>query len=255
MNCEDLHRLLDAHADDELDPLRSAEAELHLQSCNACSAAYENLLALKRSISAAHFPTPDGLRESVLTGVRRTHSVATFTPHRDFRPWLLSGLAIAASVLLGFFLGQNLSPRSSNQALLAEITDSHIRSLFGTHLTDVVSFDQHTVRPWFEGKLDFAPPVEDLSGHEFPLVGGRVEYIGGRPVAALVYQRRKHFINLFIWPTGGTAKPVAAIKPQRGYNILHWRTAGMNYWAVSEVNEDDLRKFAAAFSGAANPSH
>jgi len=255
MNCEDLHRLLDAHADDELDPLRSAEAELHLQSCNACSAAYENLLALKRSISAAHFPTPDGLRESVLTGVRRTHSVATFTPHRDFRPWLLSGLAIAASVLLGFFLGQNLSPRSSNQALLAEITDSHIRSLFGTHLTDVVSFDQHTVRPWFEGKLDFAPPVEDLSGHEFPLVGGRVEYIGGRPVAALVYQRRKHFINLFIWPTGGTAKPVAAIKPQRGYNVLHWRMAGMNYSAVSEVNEDDLRKFAAAFSGAANPSH
>jgi anti-sigma factor RsiW len=134
--------------------------------------------------------------------------------------------------------------------LLAELTDSHVRSLIGTHLTDVISSDQHTVRPWFEGKLDFAPPVEDLSSQGFPLVGGRVEYIDGRAVAALVYERRKHFINLFVWPAAADNQEVREEKPQRGYNIVRWRAAGMNYWAVSEVAEDDLRKFAVAFSDA-----
>ena len=254
MNCEEFHRLMHAYADDELDPLRSAEAEQHLQTCSACSAAYETLLALKRSTSAAFFTAPDELVGAVRSALRRARTSETFIPRRDFRPWLLTGLAIAASVLLGFFLGQNLLRRSSDQVLLAEMIDSHMRSLVGTHLVDVVSSDQHTVRPWFEGKVDFAPPVEDLSGHEFPLVGGRVEYIGGRPVAALVYQRRKHFINLFISPSSGGVESVTATKPQRGYNVLHWRTAGMNYSAVSEVSEDDLRKFAAAFSNATSPS-
>ena len=255
MNCEEFHRLMHAYADDELDPLRSAEAEQHLQTCRPCAVAYENLLALKRSTTAAYFAAPDELRDIVRAALRGARTRETFIPRRVYRPWLLSGLAIAASVLLGFFLGQNVSRRSSDQTLLAEMIDSHIRSLVGTHLVDVISSDQHTVRPWFEGKLDFAPPVEDLSGHEFPLVGGRVEYIGGRPLAALVYQRRKHFINLFIWPANGGAESVAATKPQRGYNVLHWRMAGMNYSAVSEVSEDDLRKFAAAFSEAMSPSH
>jgi anti-sigma factor RsiW len=106
------------------------------------------------------------------------------------------------------------------------------------------------VRPWFEGKLDFAPPVEDLSGQGFPLVGGRVEYIGGRAVAALVYERRKHFINLFVWPAAAGNEEVKGEKPQRGYNIVRWRATGMNYSAVSEIAEDDLRKFAVAFEDA-----
>src|SRR5260370_29450515 len=255
MNCEEFHRLMDAYADDELDPLRSAEAEQHLQTCSACAAAYENLLALKRSTSAAYFTAPDELREKVRTALRNARTPETFSPKRDFRPWLLSGLAIAASVLLGFFLGQNLPRRSSDQTLLAEMIDSHVRSLVGTHLVDVVSSDQHTVRPWFEGKLDFAPPVEELSGHEFPLVGGRVEYIGGRPVPPLGYQVRKHFINLFICPNNsGATESVTATKPQRGYNVLHWRTAGTNYSPVSEVSQEDVRKFDAAFADATSPS-
>jgi anti-sigma factor RsiW len=131
--------------------------------------------------------------------------------------------------------------------LLAQLTDSHVRSLIGTHLTDVATSDQHTVRPWFEGKLDFAPPVEDLSASGFPLVGGRVEYVNGRSVAALVYERRKHFINLFVWPRSG-AEEVISEKPQRGYNVLHWTSNGMTYWALSEISEDDLRKFAHEFT-------
>jgi anti-sigma factor RsiW len=159
-------------------------------------------------------------------------------------------LALAAGVVLGFFAGQFRVHNASERTLLASLTDSHVRSLIGTHLTDVISSDQHTVRPWFEGKLDFAPPVEDLSGQGFPLVGGRVEYIDGRSVAALVYERRKHFINLFVWPAAAGNQEVKGEKPQRGYNIVRWHAAGMNYWAVSEIAEDDLRKFAVAFSAA-----
>lgn len=246
MNCEEFHRLMHAHADDELDPLRSEEAEQHLQTCSACASAYENLVTLKNLVSAAAFTAPAGLREQLAAALRRAELSPTAPVRRDFRPWLLTGLAIAASILLGFFLGQNL--HSPSRALVAEIVDSHIRSLVGTHLVDVTSSDQHTVRPWFEGKLDFAPPVVDLAAQEFPLVGGRVEYIGGRPAAALVYQRRKHFINLFIWPSGNDSEPVLTTRPQRGYNTLHWRKQGMNFWGVSEVSEEDLRKFAAAFS-------
>lgn len=254
MNCDEVSRFIHAYSDGELDLPRSLEVEEHLRTCAACEASYENLRALKRSTSAAYFPVPDGLRENVLTAVRRTRPIDIFNARRDFRPWLLTGLAIAAAVLLGFFLGRSFVHRAPEQALLAEITDSHIRSLVGTHLTDVISSDQHTVRPWFEGKLDFAPPVEDLSGSGFPLIGGRVEYIDGRPAAALVYERRKHFINLFIWPASDGAAPITATKPRRGYSILHWQRAGMNYWAVSEISEDDLRKFAAAFSDAVAPS-
>src|SRR5207302_8814109 len=125
MNCEEFHRVMHPYADDELDPLRSAEAEQHLQSCSACAAAYENLLALKRSTSAAFFTAPDELVGAVRSALRRARTSETFIPRRDFRPWLLSGLAIAASVLLGFFLGQNLLRRSSDQVLLAEMIDSH----------------------------------------------------------------------------------------------------------------------------------
>ena len=249
MNCEEFRRLMNAYADDELDLLGSAEAEQHLPTCRVCASAYENLLTLKKSVSAAAFTAPAGLREQLSSALRRTQPSPRFAVRREFRPWLLTGLAIAASVLLGFFLGQNF--RSSTHTLLAEMIDSHIRSLVGTHLVDVTSSDQHTVRPWFEGKLDFAPPVVDLAAEEFPLVGGRVEYIGGRPVAALVYQRRKHFINLFIWPSGNDSESISTTKPQRGYNALHWQKQGMNFWAVSEVSEDDLRKFATAFSEAA----
>jgi anti-sigma factor RsiW len=254
MNCDELQSLIDPYVDRELDSSRAHDVEEHLRTCPTCAALHENLLTLKMSTAAAKFAVPDDLRERVAAEIRNSRSIATF-PTRDNRsPWLLTGLAIAASFLVGFFVAQTFTHRSNEQTLLAEITDSHIRSLIGTHLTDVVSSDQHTVRPWFEGKLDFAPPVEDLSSGGFPLVGGRIEYISGRPAAALVYERRKHFINLFVWPGEGI-EAVTASKPQRGYNILHWRGGGMNYWAVSEIAEDDLRKFAQALAEDSTAAH
>jgi anti-sigma factor RsiW len=251
MNCEDARRLIAAYSDGELDLVRTLEVEEHLRSCAACASARENLPALKEAAHSAYFPAPDGLRETVLAAVRTSGPFPqNVVVRRASRFWITTGLALAAGILLGFFAGQIRVRDASDQTLLAALTDSHVRSLIGTHLTDVVSSDQHTVRPWFEGKLDFAPSVPDLSGEGFPLVGGRVEYIEGRAVAALVYERRKHFINLFVWPAPAGNKTAKEEKPQRGYNIVRWRAAGMSYSAVSEIADDDLRKFAAAFSEA-----
>jgi anti-sigma factor RsiW len=251
MNCEDARRLIGPYSDGELDLVRSLEMEEHLRGCDSCVSARENLQALRNAAHSAYFPAPDGLQESILAAVRASDHVPQNVVVRSApRFWITSGFALAAGILLGFFAGQIRVHDASEQTLLAALTDSHIRSLIGTHLTDVISSDQHTVRPWFEGKLDFAPPVEDLSGQGFPLVGGRVEYINRRAVAALVYERRKHFINLFVWPASAGNQRAKEEKPQRGYNIVSWRAAGMNYWAVSEIAEDDLRKFSTAFSEA-----
>ena len=251
MNCEDARRLIGAYNDGELDLVRSLEVEEHLRGCDSCASARENLQTLKQAAHSAYFHAPDGLRESVMTSVRASDPISlNVLVRRAPRFWIATGLALAAGILLGFFVGQIRVHDASEQTLLATLTDSHVRSLIGTHLTDVISSDQHTVRPWFEGKLDFAPPVPDLSGQGFPLVGGRVEYIDGRAVAALVYERRKHFINLFVWPTAEANQEVKGENPQRGYNIVRWRAAGMNYSAVSEIAEDDLRKFSTAFSEA-----
>ena len=248
MTCDDAHRLLAAYHDGELDAVRAVEVEEHLRACDACTAAHENLRTLNSMAQSAYFPAPVDLRENILAATRESDPVRRVAPApRVLRPWIVSGLALAAAVVLGFFLAQTFYLPSAKQALLAQLTDSHIRSLIGTHLTDVASSDQHTVRPWFEGKLDFAPPAEDLSVQGFPLVGGRVEYIGGRAVAALVYERRKHFINLFVWPEGG-AGDVTAEQPQRGYNVLHWTRSGMTCWALSEISENELRNFALEFS-------
>jgi anti-sigma factor RsiW len=154
----------------------------------------------------------------------------------------LAGLAVIISTLV------SKSSRPSQQDLLAEeVVSSHIRSLMPNHLTDVASSDQHTVKPWFDGRIDFSPSVVDLARQGFPLVGGRLDYLGGQPVAALVYQRRKHFINVFTWPrdasAGDSASPVE-VPAHQGYNVFHWTKSGMVYWAVSDLNAQELETFA-----------
>jgi anti-sigma factor RsiW len=137
---------------------------------------------------------------------------------------------------------------SAEKQLAQEIVSGHVRSLMGSHLMDVASTDQHTVKPWFNGRLDFSPPVKDLAAEGYPLTGGRLDYVGRRSVAALVFQRHKHVINLFVWPaTEADSKP-AAIKPTQGYNLIHWSKGGMAFWAVSDLNPKELMEFTQDFA-------
>ncbi|HMC28557.1 MAG TPA: anti-sigma factor, partial [Verrucomicrobiae bacterium] len=166
--------------------------------------------------------------------------------------WLsLSGLSLAAAIIFAAIIFSNLAPQlrrpGADQLLATQLIASHVRSLMANHLTDVASSDQHTVKPWLDAKLDFAPAVADLASEGFPLIGGRLDYLDNRPVAALVYQRRKHFINLFVWPAGSDVAKAAKTITRQGYQLLHWADSDFNYWAVSDVNVNDLQLFKQQF--------
>src|SRR6202035_18549 len=168
-----------------------------------------------------------------------------------------SWLALAATIVLAAIITFNLVPRlqrpGADQLLATQLIASHVRSLMANHLTDVASSDQHTVKPWLDTKLDFAPAVPELSGKGFPLVGGRLDYLDNRPVAALIYQRRKHFINLFVWPAESNAAKATKTMSRQGYQLLHWVDSDFNYWAVSDVNANDLQTFRQDFDDQIHP--
>ena len=163
-----------------------------------------------------------------------------------------SWLALAAAIILAAVIAWNVLPAlqrpGADQFLATQLIASHVRSLMANHLADVASTDQHTVKPWLDAKLDFAPPVADLANAGFPLIGGRLDYLDNRPVAALIYQRRKHFINLFVWPASDASRRTKATEISRqGYHLLHWIEGDFNYWAVSDVNKEDLQNFQRSF--------
>jgi anti-sigma factor RsiW len=158
--------------------------------------------------------------------------------------WIIAATSLLSTVIVIWVVASIFARQSTGDVLAQEIVSSHVRSLMADHLTDVPSSDQHTVKPWFDGKLDFSPPVKDLSQQGFSLNGARLDYIGNRPVAALVYQRRKHPINLFVWPS--TEAPAVSEKAseRQGYNLIRWSNGGMTYWAVSDLNLAELQQFA-----------
>lgn len=235
MNCDDAARLLDAHFDGELDVARTLDFEQHLSSCNQCRARVAECGELRSMLQhrGLYWQAPQHVVAAVRASVER--------PHRA-RRLVLAGLAAAASVAV--ICGVLIDGRTPDDTLVKEVLSSHIRSLMASHLTDVGSSDQHTVKPWFVGRLDFAPSVRDLAAAGYPLAGGRLDYIGGRTVAALVYTRGQHRINLFVWPSeAGDAAPRELTR--NGYNVIHWRRSHMSNWAVSDLNSGDLASFAA----------
>lgn len=245
MNCHDTQELLHGYTDGELDLVRSLEVEKHLQSCTACAVAHKNQQSLHAALSAAplYFKAPATLRRDVRASLRREHEPEKRPSLRSWH-WLVMGLSLACGVMLAAIIVQNGNQTSLEAQLAREVSSSHVRSLQENHLMDVASTDQHTVKPWFEGKVDFAPPVKDLAGQGFPLTGGRLDYLDGRTVAALIYHRQKHAINLFIWPAKGAGDAAVKVTVLQGFNLVHWTYAGMNFWAVSDLNQTELKEFA-----------
>ena len=245
MNCRETQTLIHGYVDGELDLMKSLEIEQHLQECPACAQALASLQAVRAAIqdSSLYYQTPPGLAQRVQSSVRGA-SPADRTPRVRPRRLLAVAASLALIVAAGWGLARALSARSDDASLTQELVAGHVRSqMLPSHRFDVASSDPHTVKPWFEGKLDFSPLVKDLEGQGFPLVGGRLDYLHNRPVAALLYQRRKHSINLFIWPTTQSANSETNTT-NHGYHLIHWTKAGMTYWAVSDSNQDELQTFA-----------
>jgi anti-sigma factor RsiW len=244
MNCHDARPLLDARLDHELDAAGSLAVDRHLEECRACAAQYAVIENLRREIAAADagFSLPPALESKL---------AARFTGQRKFLawPWQVSWRTVAALAVVACALMLAISvPRMRTAdgagAVEAEILDNHLRALQPGHLVDVPSSDQHTVKPWFQGRTGFSPPVPDLTKDGFALIGGRLEVIHQQPAAAIVYQRRQHVISLYVWPSPGSdVKP--ELRELGGYHLLHWNRDNTGYWAVSDVAAADLRNFAA----------
>ena len=244
MNCQEIETLKHAYADRELDLVRTTEIERHLSACRACSQAYANIRALGSALQSAdlYFQAPVQLQRRIRATLPNEARNSPTMP-LNWWQWLKWGIPVAGTALIAFLLATALTRPSTDERLAQEVTASHVRSLMAAHLTDVASSDQHTVKPWFDGKIDFAPPVKDLAAQGFPLVGGRLDYLQNRQVAALIYQRHKHLVNLFIWPAPRDSNTTEKPAVRQGYNLIHWNESGMTFWAVSDLNSAELREF------------
>jgi anti-sigma factor RsiW len=253
INCDDSY--LSAYLDDELDVAGNLLVQRHLAECGNCRRAQDQQLALRSALREpelyAH-PSAD-FSKRLEAAVRMSAKKEA----RSRRPWWLEFLPLesyrwpAAVTLLilmaaGAWLVRARMQSSHEELVASAVLAGHIRSLQADHLIDVASSDRHTVKPWFQGKLDYSPPVPDLAGLGWTLIGGRLDYVDGRPVAAVVYQRRKHTINVFLWPNHGSAERSIKQEDEHGYQILHWNGAEMTCWVVSDLNPAELLEFAGA---------
>ncbi|MDB6058533.1 MAG: prtR [Verrucomicrobiales bacterium] len=244
MTCQQAKPLIGAYADGELEASAILELDQHIQTCSACSAEFRNLQNLKKALKqdALYFNAPSALKQRIQSELP-SPDIVPLHPAKRWN-WLTPALGTALAACLVALLIIVQTRPSPDEELAQEVVASHVRSLMADHATDVVSTDQQTVKPWFNGKLDFSPPVKNLAEYGFPLIGGRLDYLSGRPVAALVYQRHKHFINLFVWPTSGSDSAPTSLSAHQGYNSLRWNQGEMTFWAVSDLNQQELTEFA-----------
>ena len=267
MVCDDNARFLHGYLDGELDLVRSLEIEEHLKTCPDCAQELWNQQTLRKAFRSSNLyeRAPAGLADRIRASIApeaTTHAAAPAENARAAKKATVvplasaplsskraawNWLAVAAAIVLMFTVTwrvvPGLSGRGNSDLLTQEIVSSHIRSLQPDHLFDVKSTDQHTVKPWFNGKLDFSPPVRDLAEEGYPLAGGRLDYVDHRAVAALVYQRRQHLINVFIWPEEKGTREALQMKSVQGYNMIPWEANGMYLCAVSDLNKGELEKF------------
>ncbi len=243
MTCEEAEILLHALMDGELDAGHAREVEEHIAECPACAAQLAAYREMSQAIATAKmkYTAPLALRRRIEASLPQTQAPSRRAVLRGFA--LGSAVsAIAATGLVAIVLRED-----ELQRVQSEIVSAHLRSLQAGHLTDVISTDQHTVKPWFNGKLDVSPPVIDLTAQGFTLIGGRLDYVDARAIGAVVYKRRAHVINLFVAQTSNTERRAAKIETLQGFNIRCWRDRGLNFWAVSDLGADELAEFGDKF--------
>jgi anti-sigma factor RsiW len=250
MRCEECSALLDAFHDQELAAAERAAVQSHLDECPGCRAKYETLARTSQLLKegSVRYPAPDVLKARI-RGALLQQEVGDRPRAGGRFPWLplaAAGLAIAVASSAATVA---LIRRGSGSPSIAEqVLASHLRSLMPNHLVDVASTDQHNVKPWFNGRVDLSPQVPALDSAGFPLIGGRLDYLVGRAVATVVYSRRQHVINVYSWPEAGPdlAESKSAA---HGYHLVHWRSDGVEYWAVSDLNSAELAQFVGVFEG------
>ena len=252
MTCDEARILLHALLDNELDAGHAREVEAHIASCRACAAEFSAQRDMQRVLADAdlRYTAPASLRARIEASLPQPQP----QPQRQqpSRRSVLRGFAmgsavsaLAASGVVALVLRQD-----DQQRILSEVVSAHLRSLQAGHLIDVVSTDQHTVKPWFNGKLDVAPPVIDLTAQGFTLVGGRLDYIDARAIGAVVYKRRQHVVNLFVSQTSNAEYRAAKTETMQGFNCRRWGNRGLNFWAVSDLGADELAEFVDKFEAA-----
>jgi anti-sigma factor RsiW len=245
VDCRHALSLMDGYLDTELDLMTQLEVERHLASCRSCHGACQRRRALSAVLGTETpcHPAPPAVAHAIGAALDAIDAESGAGRRRAPR-WFQLAAAVAFAALLGSGAGYWVAGASRDELLTQEVVASHVRAqMVPGRVTDVSSSDSHTVKPWFNGKLDFAPPVLDLTGEGFALVGGRLDYLGGRTVAALVYRHRQHLIHLFVWPAVHRPNRARQVIARQGYQVIHWSDAGMHYWAVSDLNANDLRAF------------
>ena len=250
MTCDEAEILLHALIDGELDAGHAREVEDHIAGCAACAAELAAYRTMSKAIAGAdlRYTAPPALRRRIEASLPQSQAPSRRAVLRGFAMGSAVS-AIAATGLVAIVL------RSDDEARIeSEIVSAHLRSLQAGHLTDVISTDQHTVKPWFNGKLDVAPPVVDLTAQGFTLIGGRLDYVDARAIGAIVYRRRAHVINLFVAQTASAEPHTARIETIQGFNIRRWSERGLNYWAVSDLAADELAEFGEKFETAMKSS-
>src|SRR3954454_14045029 len=251
MTCDEAEVLLHALIDGELDAGHAREVESHIAGCPRCAAALRDYREMSKAIAEAGvgYTAPVALRKRIENALPQPRTV----PNRRA---VLRGFAMgsAVSALAATGLVAIVLRHDDMERIQSEVVSAHLRSLQAGHLTDVISTDQHTVKPWFNGRLDVAPPVIDLTAQGFTLIGGRLDYVDARAIGAIVYRRRLHVINLFVAQTAGLERRAPRMDTIQGFNIRSWSDRGLNFWAVSDLGADELAEFGEKFQAAMKSS-
>ena len=259
MNCAECEVLLHALIDGELDAGHARDVERHVAACPACARKLEAFRAMRTAMARANLKesAPAHLRSRIEAALPLP-AARVITPRMFFQPsrrMFFAGFAAGAglSAALAASLVLSVFHNDQEKTIADEVVSAHIRSLQAGHLMDVETSDRHTVKPWFDGKVDVAPPVIDLTAEGFTLLGGRLDYIDGEPVASVVYRRRKHIINLFVAQRLGAEHAFVTARTVQGYNVRHWSNQGLDFWAVSDLDPEELGEFVRKISAALHP--